>query len=432
MTLRPPSSLEPLLTRPVAILGGGVSGEGVRALVERIGAQATVYDANAGRGAAFTAEVAREHRLVVYSPGFPPEHPWLAWAREAGAECWNELDFAAVFWTGEIVAITGTNGKTTLTEFITHALRSVGVEAYATGNVGYSFTKLVAEHGGGSVDAVAVCEVSSFQAETLQQLQPDATLWTNLAEDHLERHPGMEAYFAAKWRLVERTADVRGVFVGSSVAHYARKFGRSLVGVQVVASESAAADPALRETAFAEYPQRENFLLAAAWWESEGRPRAQLEAAARSFRLGRHRMTMLETIGSVTFWNDSKATNFHAVEAALSRFESPVVLIAGGKSKGGDLAGFVQRIAARVRHAVLIGETAAELAGHCASARVPHSRAATLEEAVRRALEVADDGGHVLLSPGFASFDMFRNYEDRGAQFERIVTQLAAAAPSLR
>ena len=129
----------------------------------------------------------------------------------------------------------------------------------------------------------------------------------------------------------------------------------------------------------------------------------------------------------MTFWNDSKATNFHAVESALARFDAPVVLIAGGKAKGGDLAGFVHRMAPRVKHALLIGETSTELAFHCAAFRVAHTSCATLAEAVQRAAELAERGGNVLLSPGFASFDMFRGYADRGEQFERLVRDLAAA-----
>ena len=142
----------------------------------------------------------------------------------------------------------------------------------------------------------------------------------------------------------------------------------------------------------------------------------------------------------MTYWNDSKATNFHAVEAALSGFAAPVVLIAGGKPKGGDLAGFVQRIAPRVRHVLLVGATRAELAMHCLAFRVPHTVCSSFPEAVRRAGDFAGAGGHVLLSPGFASFDQFRNYEDRGEQFEKLVHELgqtsadksSPAAPSLR
>lgn len=424
----PPDSLRLLLAKPVAIFGGGVSGEGVRALLAALGAAGKIYDAKDARGTAFTAQAARSHALVVFSPGFAPDHPWLTLARTAGLECLGELDFAALCWRGRIVAITGTNGKTTLTEFITHALTGIGRTACATGNIGYPFSTLVAAQRGGAADAIAVCEVSSFQAETLRHFRADALLWTNFAEDHLERHPGLESYFGAKWALVTRT-DPEAVFVGSSVQRHARKYDRPLPPAASVVTEEQPAEAALARTVFATYPQRENFLLARAWWRAGGLLDDSLLAAARTFRLGRHRLARVTEHEGVVYWNDSKATNFHAVEAALAGFSAPVVLIAGGKSKGGDLAGFAHRIAPRVKHAVLIGETSHDLAFHLSTFRVAHTTCGGLDEAVRRAAELAAAGDHVLLSPGFASFDQFRNYEDRGEQFEQLARDLCATHP---
>lgn len=429
MPLKLPEFLQPALARTVAIFGGGVSGEGVRALLAELGVEGRIYDAKGDKGVEFTSAAAKQHALVVYSPGFPPEHPWLEWARAADA-CIGELDFASLFWRGKVIAITGTNGKTTLTEFITHALGRAGRDAHATGNIGQPFSQLVAEKRGGAKDMFAICEVSSFQAETLQHFRADATLWTNFAEDHLERHPGLENYFGAKWNLITRTAP-GAVVIGSSVERYARKFDRPVNAVKVVLTENQSADLKLVGTVFADYPQRENFLLAQAWWQANGFDEATLYAAARTFKLGRHRLASVGTCEGVTFWNDSKATNFHAVESALARFSAPVILIAGGKSKGGDLAAFVHRIAPRVKHAVLIGETSNELAFQCSAFRVAHTVCPNLAEAVRRAAELADAGEHVLLSPGFASFDMFNNYGDRGEQFELLVQNLTSPAVNL-
>jgi len=218
------------------------------------------------------------------------------------------------------------------------------------------------------------------------------------------------------------------VLAGSSVQRFARKFDRPLPAAALVATEDQPADPRLAGTIFADYPQRENFLLAAAWWRAAGLDESALLAAAATFQLGRHRLAHVADHDGVGFWNDSKATNFHAVEAALAKFRAPVILIAGGKGKGGDLAGFVHRIAPRVKHAMLIGATSAELAFQCATFRVAHTSCTSLDEAVRRAAELAAPGDQVLLSPGFASFDQFRDYEDRGDQFERLVRDLGAAA----
>ena len=418
----PPAPFPALFARPVAVLGAGVSGQGVLALLAAVGGRGVLYDEKAENVERnFTAAAAAGHGLVVFSPGFAPEHPWLAVARAAGCTCVGELDFASLFWHGDVVAITGTNGKTTLTEFLAHALNAAGRPPGATGNVGYPLSRFVVEQTG-HVD-VAVCEVSSFQAETLQYLRPTATLWTNFAEDHLERHPGMAAYFAAKWRLVERTPP-RAVMVGSSVHGSPLISGRILPASARLTTEGRPVDARLTGTVFAGYPQRENFLLAAAWWQHAGLPESALYAAAQSFQLGAHRLARVGEKRGVTFWNDSKATNFHAVEAALATFAGPVLWIGGGKAKGGDLAAFVRRIARHIRHAFLIGETSSALTGHCRESRVPATACASLADAVGGAFAMASTGDHIVLSPGFASFDMFRGFDDRGQQFQRLVENL--------
>jgi UDP-N-acetylmuramoylalanine--D-glutamate ligase len=418
----PPDDIAVLLQRPVAVFGAGVSGQGLLSLLAALGASGKLYDEQAdGAEKNFPPPAAAAPGLVLFSPGFPPGHPWLETARAAGCVCLGELDFASLFWPGELIAITGTNGKTTLTEFLTHALNLAGRRAQMTGNIGYPLSRLVVEQAGRA--DIAVCEVSSFQAETLQYLRPTATLWTNFAEDHLERHAGLESYFAAKWRLLARTPP-GAVFAGSSVQRHAAQTGRTLPAAAGIATEGRPADARLAGTVFGSYPQFENFLLAAAWWRGAGLPEAKLYAAARSFQLGAHRLAKVGERRGVGFWNDSKATNFHAVEAALATFAAPVLWIGGGKAKGGDLAGFVGRIAARIRHAFLIGETQAALAGFCHAHQVPFTPCGNLEEAVRSAFARAAAGDNILLSPGFASFDMFRGYDDRGRQYESIVEKL--------
>jgi UDP-N-acetylmuramoylalanine--D-glutamate ligase len=423
MALVIPDFLSSRLTQPVAILGAGLSGEGANRLLSKLGAVSVVYDR---KGREFTAEDARGHSLVLFSPGFALHHPWLEAARKAGCICMAEIDFASLFWRGRVIAVTGTNGKTTLTEFLAHSLSRVGRPAKAAGNIGYPFSSLAADLDGGTEEATAVIEVSSFQAEQLGHFSADALLWTNFAEDHLERHGSMESYFSAKWELVLRTPPGR-FFAGSSVQRHAVQFGRLVPGAAAIATESQPADPRMEGTPFESYPQRENMLLAQALWRAEGLGDADFVSAAKSFRAGRHRLTRVSVVDGVTFWNDSKATNFHAVEAALAGFPKPVVLIAGGRSKGGDLAAFAARVAPRVAHAVLIGETAPILAAAFELSGVPHTACASLEEAVRFAASAAQPSGIVLLSPGFASFDMFRNYEDRGNQFEKAVSELHAA-----
>lgn len=421
-----PEFLRDRLSRPVAVFGGAVSGQGTVELLARLGADSVIYDRKGGGAEpVFSADDARGHGLVVFSPGFAPDHPWIRSARDAGCVCLGELDFASLFWTGPIIAITGTNGKTTLTEFLSHALNKAGRTAIAAGNIGYPFSRLVQQEF--SADAIAVCEVSSFQAESLQHLAPAATLWTNLAEDHLERHGDMGAYFDAKSRLVTQTAPGMS-WIGSSVASWAARLGRSIDGVNLVDTTALLPDSRLEGSPFATLPQRENFAMARAYWRSEGLDEEILFNSASGFRLGRHRLARVGSIGGVTFWNDSKATNFHAVAGALANFERPVLWIGGGRSKGGDLARFVGEIASRVSRAYLIGETAGELATHAGAVAMGAVRCAGLRDAVARAWHDARPGDHVLLSPGFASFDQFKSYEDRGDQFEAAVAQLSTSA----
>lgn len=419
MQFQLPSHLRPLLDKPVAVFGGGVSGRAVIELVEALGGRATLYDQKGGAGVCteFGADAALGHALVVFSPGFAVGHAWLLTAAAAGCVCLAELDFASLLWRGRLIAITGTNGKTTLTEFLTHALREAGEQAFATGNIGHSFSRLVLEQRGGAPGQFAVCEVSSFQAEVLWHFEPECVLWTNFAEDHLERHPGLRAYFSAKLELVERCAKGR-VFAGSSVAAFAEILGFELPRGAALNTLGLGDDPTLAGTVFEAYPQRENFEMAAAFWLSQGRSLSSLRASAGTFRLGRHRLALVTRLAGVEWWNDSKATNFHAVEAALGRFKRPVVLIAGGKAKGGDIEAFVERIAPRVKRVFLIGETKELLANACRLHHVDHKVCASFEEAMAGAALTAEPGDQVLLSPGFASFDMFRGYDHRGDVFE--------------
>jgi UDP-N-acetylmuramoylalanine--D-glutamate ligase len=187
-------------------------------------------------------------------------------------------------------------------------------------------------------------------------------------------------------------------------------------------------EPRLATTIFGRLPQRENYQLVRAFWRQRGLPEEQLVAAALSFQVGAHRLARVGEARGVSFWNDSKATNFHAVEAALASFPAPVLWIGGGRSKGGDFAAFAARIAPRLRRAFLIGETREALARHLREQAVPVALCESLRDAVTQAFAAAARGDAVLLSPAFASFDMFKGYDDRGRCFEAIVAELTGAS----
>ncbi|GBL29059.1 UDP-N-acetylmuramoylalanine--D-glutamate ligase [Opitutia bacterium] len=420
-----PESLKRRLARPAAILGAGVSGRAVADTLGAAGFASVVYDAQGGN-AAFGPDEAARHDLVVYSPGFAQSHPWLLAARRAGRQCLAELDFGALLWSGPAIAITGTNGKTTLTEFLSFAHKRAGQDAIACGNVGLPFTALHATVSNGAF--LAVVEVSSFQAEDLRHFSPEAVLWTNFDEDHLDRHGELESYFRAKFRLIERLPPGGVLVVGESVVEHARRFGIDLPAEALVATRAEVADSVPAGSIFEAWPQRENWALAARYWQAKGLPMRSLEESARLFRAAPHRLRKVAEAQGVEYWNDSKGTNFHAVYAALEQFAIPVRWIGGGKWKGGDLRRFAERLAPRIEAAYLIGETGPELQRHLAELGRPARCFAGLQDAVVAAGKDAHGPTAILLSPGFSSFDQFHGYAERGTVFERAALALANRA----
>ncbi len=425
-----PEIIASKIRRPVAVLGWGVSGKAVAALLQELGATAVIYDERGGEGVVLQWDVAtaKQHDLVVYSPGFAQNHPWLLVARRVGLLCVGELDFAALLWKKPLVAVTGTNGKTTLTEFITFAHKRRGREAVSVGNIGYPLARLFELEG--ARHPLPICEVSSFQAEDMRYFTPGVVLWTNFAEDHLDRHGDMETYFRAKYKLVElveRQAS-RRLIVGESVVAAAGRLGIEMPAFTEVATRAEVEGKIPEGSVFSSFPQQENYAVARRYWEQEGLPMRALEEAARMFSPARHRLQRVTEMGGVTYWNDSKGTNFHAALAALSAVRGPVHWIGGGKWKGGDLRAFGLELARRIRRAYLIGETGPELHEVFLEQGVPSAVFKKLQDAVVAAQQNADSGETVLFSPGFSSFDMFKNYADRGLLFEQSVLALKNAA----
>ncbi|MDR1817175.1 MAG: UDP-N-acetylmuramoyl-L-alanine--D-glutamate ligase [Puniceicoccales bacterium] len=432
-----PADIAARTNRPVAVLGGGVSGGAAARLLEARGAEAVVYDERGVGGARmdFGAEQAAAHDLAIYSPGFPQRHPWLAAARRASVLCVGELDFASLFLRpSPIVAVTGTNGKTTLTEFLVFAHKRAGHGAVAAGNIGYPLSSVMSLKGR---TPLVVCEVSSFQAEDLRHFSPATLLWTNFAEDHLDRHGTLDAYFRAKYRLIERLDTTGGarLYVGESVAAAATGFGLPLPAFTKVVARAEVAGKIPAGSAFCTAAQQENYALARRYWlDTREQPESALEEAARTFTLPRHRLAKTGDAAGVAFWNDSKGTNFHAALAALDSVAATLPAggslhwLGGGLSKGGDLKKFAAAVAGRVRSAALIGETAGALRPLLADAGVSVEVFDKLPAAVRGAAARAVAGDAVVFSPAFASFDMFKDYADRGLAFERTVRDIVRKA----
>ena len=414
------------LRAPVAVLGAGVSGKATQGLLRRLGLPSVLYDERALEGARgdFSHEQARSHRLIIYSPGFAPGHLWLQMARSAGGLCLSELDFASLFFHGEVIAITGTNGKTTLTEFLAEAFHKIGRRAFAVGNNGCPLANLAGKENTGN--QLAVCEVSSFQAETLRHFRCHALLWTNFQEDHLDRHTSLKDYFKAKWNLVTRLLPEDSVFVaGESVFASARRYGHALPpNASIVNEKGESLWPMPVASAFLAAPQAANLKLARRFWKLKGHRENVLKNCAATFPARKHRLSRVCEIHGVSFWNDSKATNFASVRAALESFAGPVHWIGGGWNGGGALIAFARHMAGKTRAAYLIGETAQTIAGEFRRACSPARVCRNLKEAVAEAMRAARPGETILFSPGFSSFDMFENYAHRGKCFENTVMGL--------
>lgn len=432
MTLHIPEVLKPYKDKPVAILGFGLSGRGAMQLLDALEWPYRIYDEGAGvvSDLVFDQREADECGLVIYSPGFTQDHLWINAARRKKCLCINEMDFASLFWKGKIYAVTGTNGKTTLTDFLAKAFTIDGLKADTAGNIGYPFSQLALnEH---DENHIAVVEVSSFQSESLQFFKPDAVLWTNFSEDHLDRYSNMQAYFDAKWNLV-KASDNGLLVLGERVARATSQvFGHELPKENVFIPDprDKAIIDAAKGTVFAELPQLENFALGYAFWKALGLKEESIVKAAQAYTLTAHRFAPVGEVNGVRFWNDSKATNFAATLAAANRFKKPILWIGGGKYKGGNIGRFALRLGGRLKRAFLIGESAESLVATFHAVGVNGDVHTSLPSAIEAAFAEAKQGDDIVLSPGFSSLDMFSSFEERGKIFEAEVLKLQESARS--
>ena len=396
------------------------------------------------------AELARQADLVVPSPGVPVSHPALAAAEAAGVDVRSEIELA---WAelaeqrtrggprpaDHLVAITGTNGKTTVTGLVAAMLTSSGVKAVAAGNVGYPLLQAVAGLGrdGGTV---VVAEVSSFQLHYTHHFRPDTSSWLNFAPDHLDWHPTLDHYARAKGRIWAHQVPGSTVVVNADDPTVMAAAADVPAAVEVVTFGRASRAGHDRQPTWRTTPEGiegpAGFVLkavelpralphdlantAAALAVALGAgatPEGSVEAA-RHTAAPPHRVQWVGEAGGVAWYDDSKATTPASVHAAVQGFRS-VVLIAGGRNKGLDLSVLAETVPP-VSAVVAIGESSAEVAAAFAG-RVPVRTATTMSEAVEIAAGVARPGDTVLLSPGCASFDWYKSYAERGEHFASLV-----------
>jgi UDP-N-acetylmuramoylalanine--D-glutamate ligase len=431
----------------VVVVGFGVTGE---AVARHLGPVRVVVvedrpgDAARARAAALGVElvegpsparlagVVAGAGLVVVSPGVPSRHPVHQLAAAAGVEVASEVELAFRVAEAPIVAVTGTNGKTTVTTLVAAMLAASGRRAVAAGNIGLPLIDAVAL----STDVI-VAEVSSFQLRFTSSFRPSVGVWLNLAEDHLDWHPSVADYAASKARIWQRqeegdtavanAADGAVMAAARTVRSRVVTFGTggdyTVAGGMLVAPGSEAVVPVDA------LPRRlphdlDNALAATAAALACGATTAGCRQALVSFEGLPHRVAPVAEAGGVRWYDDSKATTPASVLAALRGFDS-VVLIAGGRNKGLDL-GVLAQEAARVRAVVATGEAAPEIVAAFSGLR-PVTVAPSMDAAVAAALAAVRPGDAVLLSPGCASFDWYSSYAERGDDFARAVRAAIAA-----
>ncbi len=451
--------------KKIVVVGLARSGLAMARFLTSQGARVTVTDQATAAGLGPFAEQARRlgaglelggHRLetflaadlVVISPGVPHDLPPLEKARRRGIPVIGEIELASRFIQIPLVAITGTNGKTTTTEMVGRILAASGRRVFVGGNIGNPLIEIV----GGQKDLdVIVAEVSSFQLDTTISFRPQVAVLLNISADHLDRYPDMAAYVASKARIfANQQADDTAIFNADDprIADLvSRLTARPMPFYTADDPDRVPADAAaivlddrivlyphsgrklvveLSQNALMGVHNRQNMAAAALAALAAGAAPEAVRTALGRFEPLEHRLETVATVRGVHFVNDSKATNVDAVARALECFSCPVVLIMGGRNKGYDFRSLQDHLRRRVKKLIVIGEAADEILA--ALGHLPpegSARAKDMQEAVRKAFETAVAGETVLLSPACASFDMFGNYAERGKEFRRQVEALS-------
>lgn len=388
--------------------------------------------------------VTKELSLIIKSPGVSPNLEIFKRAEKLRVPVRSEIELAYHFLRTPLIGITGTNGKTTTTALVTEIMKKARFDpVVAAGNIGNPLSGLVGKI---SAQGLIVAELSSFQLEDIECFRPFVAVWLNFAEDHLDYHGSLDRYFQAKARIFEN--QVAGDYAvlnadDPAVAALADRckatllwFGRKPVSVGcgvedgLIRLYNGEAKPVdicpLSELALPGDHNLENALAAAtAAWAAGADPES-IGSELQTFKAIEHRLELVRTVNGIDYINDSKGTNPGATIKALNSFPGKkLILIAGGKEKGADFSGLAEAISREVRFLVLLGETKEKIAEAVGKSGFEDYRfVSTLEEAVSLAAREADKGEVVLLSPACASWDMFKDYEERGKKFKELVRQL--------
>jgi UDP-N-acetylmuramoylalanine--D-glutamate ligase len=451
-----------LYQRKFGVLGLGVSGQAAAHLLLDHGARVLAADENPdlARSSGLKALGAKGAEIqlgpleidyflgteaIIVSPGAPHRLPVLEAARNQGLQVIGELELAARLIRTPMVAVTGTNGKTTTTELIAAMLSASGRRVVTGGNIGNPLTQCLEA---ARKAHWLVVEVSSFQLDTIQTFHPQIAVLLNIAQDHMDRYPDFDAYCASKARIFSNLGNGESAVVNGADPHVARVCRKRSLNLRVfghgdepnLIDEPLAAriEPKhitiggpdqkvavlnIERTALMGRHNTENIAAAALATLAAGGNLTGIRQALDHYPAPRHRMERVAEINEIVFINDSKATNPHAVQKALASFDRPVLLILGGRDKEMDFSPLKVPIQARVKTLLLMGEARDKLE-KCLGNLVPTQSVATLEEALGIAWREARPGDVILLSPACASFDQYPNYQARGEAFRRAVETL--------
>jgi len=448
--------------KTVLVAGTGISGIGAMKLLVKTNANLILYDGNTELTVEgiqeklpetdkeikiiigeLTDEVIQILDIAVLSPGIPTDVPFVNQMRDAGVLIWGELELADQFAQGTVVAITGTNGKTTTTTLVGEILKNHFKDVFVVGNIGTAYAGVAMDT---TKDSYVVAETSSFQLETIDEFHPVVSAILNLTPDHLNRHHTMEGYVEAKKNIMKNQTEKDYVILNYDDP-LTREIGETAIPQVIYFSSTQVLEKGYyfhdRKIYYAENGETEmiccasglkilglhnmeNIMAAVAMARCINVPMEKIRETITSFMGVEHRIEYVTEKKGVSYYNDSKGTNPDAAIKAVQAMVRPTILIGGGYDKDSTYDEWIEAFDDKVRYLILLGETANKIA-ECARRHGFNQilMVESLEEAVKVASSKAEDGDAVLLSPACASWDMFKSYEERGRMFKDFVHQLA-------
>ena len=451
--------------KKVLVFGSGISGESACRLLLREGAEVVLYDGNDRLDREeILAKISPEEgqnveillgeltgqqleglldelSLVVMSPGVPTDLPIVEQMRAHGLPIWGEIELAYVFGRGDVLAITGTNGKTTTTALLGEIMKNYKDSVFVVGNIGNPYTSAAWET---TEESVVVAEISSFQLETIHTFHPKVSAILNITPDHLNRHHTMQAYIEAKERIAEnQTAEdvcvlnyedeetrAFGEKTGAQVLYFSsrRKLKKGVYledGNIICDIDEKIPVCSVDELNILGTHNHENAMAAVAMAYAYGTPMEIIRKTLKEFQGVAHRIEFVAEKNGVAYYNDSKGTNPDAAIRGIQAMSRPTVLIGGGYDKESSYDEWIQAFDGKVKKLVLLGATREKIAQTARRLGFNEIEMAdTFEEAFAKCVECAQPGDAVLLSPACASWGMFKNYEERGDKFKELVNQL--------